>query len=121
MLALIGTFAFEYLDPALQRSPFEILRLGLLLLGGSVIFLVMWLDDVRELLQLSEFDRPATPDRLGPFLWDHTRRPDLLGELTEARGIILTAFKFPFVQKINLWDISPSGGDPSQRSSGSAG
>src|SRR3954464_4070444 len=46
VLALLCTFA---LAPLLPRSEFERLRLALLLLGGTLMFLVMWLDDVREL------------------------------------------------------------------------
>ncbi len=44
---------------------------------------------------------------VGPYLWDHTRYPDVLGDLTEARGIVLTAFKFPFISQVSLWDVSP--------------
>jgi len=45
---------------------------------------------------------------VGPFLWDHTRYPDALEALTEARGIVLTAFNFPFISHpISLWDASP--------------
>src|SRR5215813_10634183 len=52
VLAVLGTFAF---DPLLPRSDFEQLRLALLLAGGTLIFLVMWLDDVRELPPLPKF------------------------------------------------------------------
>ena len=106
VLALLGTFA---LDPLLPRSSFEKLRLMLLLLGGTLIFLVMWLDDVRELPpRLKAIAQVAAAlIAVGPYLWDHTRYPDVLGQLTEARGIVLTAFKFPFVNQVSLWDISP--------------
>jgi UDP-N-acetylmuramyl pentapeptide phosphotransferase/UDP-N-acetylglucosamine-1-phosphate transferase len=108
-LALAATFALGALDPALRRSPFEALRLALLLLGGTLIFLVMWLDDVRELPPLPKFATQALAALIavGPFLWDQTRYPDALGQLTEARGIVLTAFNFPFVRQIPLWDYSP--------------
>jgi UDP-N-acetylmuramyl pentapeptide phosphotransferase/UDP-N-acetylglucosamine-1-phosphate transferase len=108
-LSLAATFAFGLLDPALRRSPFENLRLGLLLLGGTLIFLVMWLDDVRELPPLPKFATQALAALIavGPFLWDQTRYPDALGQLTEARGIVLTAFNFPFVRQVPLWDYSP--------------
>src|SRR5262245_23478082 len=49
VLTLLGTFVLGALDPALRRTPFETLRLGLLLLGGTLLFLVMWRDDVVEL------------------------------------------------------------------------
>jgi len=109
VLALLGTSALGALDPALRRSPFETLRLLLLLLGGTLIFLVMWLDDVRELSPLPKFATQALAGLIavGPYLWDHTRYPDVLGDLTEASGIVLTAFKFPFVDQVSLWDYSP--------------
>jgi UDP-GlcNAc:undecaprenyl-phosphate/decaprenyl-phosphate GlcNAc-1-phosphate transferase len=109
VLTLLGTFAFDALDPALRRSPFEALRLLLLLLGGTLIFLVMWLDDVRELPPLPKFLAQALAGLIavGPFLWDHSRYPDVLGAPTEASGIVLTAFNFPFVGQVALWDYSP--------------
>jgi UDP-N-acetylmuramyl pentapeptide phosphotransferase/UDP-N-acetylglucosamine-1-phosphate transferase len=109
VLALLATFALGALGPALRRSPFEMLRLGLLLLGGTLIFLVMWLDDVRELPPLPKFATQALAAlvAVGPFLWDQARYPDALGQLTEARGIVLTAFNFPFVRQVPLWDYSP--------------
>jgi UDP-GlcNAc:undecaprenyl-phosphate/decaprenyl-phosphate GlcNAc-1-phosphate transferase len=109
VLALLGTLAFGALVPALRRSPFEMLRLLLLLLGGTLLFLVMWLDDVRELPPLPKFAAQALAALIavGPYLWDHMRYPDVLGDLTEARGIVLTAFKFPFVDQVSLWDYSP--------------
>ncbi|HEX5688741.1 MAG TPA: undecaprenyl/decaprenyl-phosphate alpha-N-acetylglucosaminyl 1-phosphate transferase, partial [Roseiflexaceae bacterium] len=100
VLSIVATFALGALDPVLRRSPFETLRIGLLLLGGTLIFLVMWLDDVRELPPAPKFATQALAALIavGPFLWDHARYPDALGNLTEARGIVLTAFNFPFVQ-----------------------
>src|SRR5215470_5880643 len=105
VLALGGTFVLGALDPALRRSPFETLRLLLLLLGSTLIFLVMWLDDVRELPPLPKFAAQALAGLIavGPYLWDHTRYPDVLGDRTEASGIVLTAFKFPFINQVNLW------------------
>jgi UDP-N-acetylmuramyl pentapeptide phosphotransferase/UDP-N-acetylglucosamine-1-phosphate transferase len=109
VLALAGTFVLGALDPTLRRSPFETLRLALLLLGGTLIFLVMWLDDVRELPPPPKFAAQALAGLIavGPFLWDHTRYPDALGAPTEASGIVLTAFNFPFVRQVALWDYSP--------------
>ncbi|HEU5099711.1 MAG TPA: MraY family glycosyltransferase [Roseiflexaceae bacterium] len=102
VLTLLGTFAF---DPFLPRSDFEKLRLALLLAGATLIFLVMWLDDVRELPPLPKFiaQSLAALIAVGPFLWDHTLYPP--GD--QARGIILTAFKFPFVEQVNLYNVSP--------------
>jgi UDP-N-acetylmuramyl pentapeptide phosphotransferase/UDP-N-acetylglucosamine-1-phosphate transferase len=109
VLTLLATFAFGAFNPRLYRSDFEILRLVLLLVGSTLIFVVMWVDDVRELPPapklLAQF--AAALIAIGPFLWDHTRYPDVNGNLTEARGIILTAFKFPFVEQVSLWDVSP--------------
>ena len=104
--ALLLTFALE---PWLPRGGFERLRLLLLLLGSTLIFLVMWRDDVVELPPLPKFvaQLAAALIAVGPYLWDHTRYPDVGGQLTEARGIVLTAFKFPFVNQISLWDLSP--------------
>lgn len=108
VLALAGTLA---LGPLLRRSPFEELRLGLLLLGGTLIFLVMWLDDLRELPPLPKFAAQAAAALIavGPYLWDHTLYPDQRGIPSEARGIVLTAFNFPFVygEQVELWTISP--------------
>jgi UDP-N-acetylmuramyl pentapeptide phosphotransferase/UDP-N-acetylglucosamine-1-phosphate transferase len=64
---------------------------------------------VRELPPLPKFAAQgiAALIAVGPFLWDHTLYLDALGQPTEARGIILTAFNFPFVRQVNLYDISP--------------
>jgi UDP-GlcNAc:undecaprenyl-phosphate/decaprenyl-phosphate GlcNAc-1-phosphate transferase len=109
VLALLGTIALGALIPTLQRSPIEMLRLALLLLGGTLIFLVMWLDDLRDLPPLPKFVAQALAAlvAVGPYLWDHTRYPDATGALTEAHGIVLTAFNFPFISQVNLWNISP--------------
>jgi UDP-N-acetylmuramyl pentapeptide phosphotransferase/UDP-N-acetylglucosamine-1-phosphate transferase len=113
-IAIYGGFAIALLltlalDPIVQRSGFEKLRIGLLLAGATLVFLVMWRDDVVELPPLPKFIAQALAGLIavGPYLWDHARRPDALGQLTEAPGIVLTAFKFPFVSQVSLWDISP--------------
>ncbi|MFQ3632143.1 glycosyltransferase family 4 protein [Roseiflexus sp.] len=107
--ALLATFIFSALDPALRRSEFEVLRIWLLLCGGTLIFLVMWLDDVAELSWFPKFVAQigAALIAVGPYLWDQQRYPDALGLLTEARGILLTAFNLPFVGQVSLWDVSP--------------
>jgi UDP-N-acetylmuramyl pentapeptide phosphotransferase/UDP-N-acetylglucosamine-1-phosphate transferase len=106
VVALLLTLA---LDSVVRRSGLELLRIGLLLAGGTLIFLVMWLDDVVELPPLPKFIAQALAGLIavGPYLWDHTRYPDALGALTEARGIVLTAFNLPFVGQVSLWDVSP--------------
>ncbi len=108
-VALLFSLAMERLVPGLQRSSYEQLRLGLLLVGATLVALISLVDDLRDL--------PAWPRlavhfiaaliAVGPYVWDHTLYPDALGAPTEARGIILTAFNFPFVQQIHLHDLSP--------------
>lgn len=108
-VALILSLALEQLSPALQRSPYEQLRLGLLLAGVIIVAGVSFVDDLRDL--------PAVPRLLvhfcaallavGPYLWDQRLYPDALGTATEARGIILTAFNFPFVKQVHLHNLSP--------------
>lgn len=100
--ALLLSFALERLDPLLQRSSFEYLRLGLLLVGIGLVALVSLVDDLRDL--------PAMPRlmvhilaaliAIGPYLWEQSIDP-------EARGIVLTAFNFPFLQQIHLHNLSP--------------
>ncbi len=108
-LAIIATLALSLLDPAMQRSAFEELRLGLVILGGSLIFGVMWLDDLYELPWLPKFLAQAGAGlvAVGPFVWDQTRYMDAQGLPTEARGIVLTAFNFPFTSQVDLYAISP--------------
>jgi UDP-N-acetylmuramyl pentapeptide phosphotransferase/UDP-N-acetylglucosamine-1-phosphate transferase len=103
--ALLASFAFERLVPGLQRSGFELLRVGLLLAGGTLIFLVMWVDDVRELPWLPKFVAQVTAGlvAVGPYLWEQTLYPPD----DQASGIILTAFNAPFVGQVHLHNLSP--------------
>lgn len=107
--ALLASFALEWLDPALRRSPFEHLRLGLLLAGASIVAAVSLIDDLRDLPALPRLGvhLVAALVAVGPYVWDQTLYPDALGASTEARGIILTAFNFPFIQQIHLHELSP--------------
>jgi UDP-GlcNAc:undecaprenyl-phosphate GlcNAc-1-phosphate transferase len=107
--ALLLTLIFERLDPALVRSPYEMLRIGLVLIGGALVFAVMWVDDVLELHWLPKLvgQIVAALIAVGPFLWDSARYPGADGLPTEARGIILTAFNAPFGGQVNLYAISP--------------
>jgi UDP-N-acetylmuramyl pentapeptide phosphotransferase/UDP-N-acetylglucosamine-1-phosphate transferase len=109
VVLLLLSLLFEQFTPTLQRSPYEHLRLGLLLCGALIIAAVSFADDL--------YDLPAGPRlaihfgaalvAVGPYLWDHTLYPDAAGAPTEARGIILTAFNFPFVEQVHLHHISP--------------
>jgi UDP-GlcNAc:undecaprenyl-phosphate/decaprenyl-phosphate GlcNAc-1-phosphate transferase len=100
--ALLLSFMLERLDPSLRRSPYEHLRLGLLLAGASLVAIISLLDDLRDL--------PAMPRlavhilaalvAVGPYLWTQSLEP-------EAHGIVLTAFNFPFIQQIHLHNLSP--------------
>jgi UDP-GlcNAc:undecaprenyl-phosphate/decaprenyl-phosphate GlcNAc-1-phosphate transferase len=108
-VGVLATFALEPLDPALRRTPFETLRVGLLLGGSTLLFVVMWLDDVRELSWLPKFCAQfgAGLVAVGPYLWEQVRHQNAQGALTEARGILLTAFNLPYIGQVSLWDISP--------------
>ncbi len=107
--ALLLSLAWEPLAPLLQRSPYEHLRLALLLAGALVVALISFLDDLWNLppgLRLLVHFGAALL-AVGPYLWDHTLYPDAQGNLTEARGIILTAFNFPFIEQVHLHNFSP--------------
>lgn len=100
--ALLLSFALERLDPALRRSPFEHLRLGLLLAGMSLVAIVSLIDDLRDLPALPRLavHIVAALVAVGPYLWEQTLNP-------EARGIVLTAFNFPFIEQVHLHNLSP--------------
>ncbi len=107
--ALLLSLVLESRSPLLQRSPYEHLRLGLLLAGAALVAGVSFIDDVRPLsagLRLGVHIGAALV-AVGPYLWDHTLYPDASGHLTEARGIILTAFNFPFIDQVHLHALSP--------------
>jgi UDP-GlcNAc:undecaprenyl-phosphate/decaprenyl-phosphate GlcNAc-1-phosphate transferase len=108
-VSLLLTFGLEQLDPVLRRSPFEVLRLALLMVGAAMVAAVSFYDDLRELPALPRLlvHFAAALVAVGPYLWDQTLYPDALGALTEARGIILTAFNFPFIEQIHLHNLSP--------------
>jgi UDP-GlcNAc:undecaprenyl-phosphate/decaprenyl-phosphate GlcNAc-1-phosphate transferase len=109
LAALLLSLLLQSLDPRLHRLDYEYLRLGLLLCGAAIIAIISFLDDLYNLspwLRLAVHVGAALV-AAGPYLWDHTLYPDIMGHLTEARGIILTAFNFPFVNQVHLHDVSP--------------
>lgn len=104
-VTLLLTNLAGLISPQLERSEFENLRIMLVLFGGTLIFLAMWLDDVVELpprLKLLA-QVVAAVAAIGPFLWDQT----LYQPGDQARGIILTAFNLPYLGQINFYDLSP--------------
>lgn len=105
LLVTIALDAFGFI----QRSQFETLRILLTLLGSTLLFVVMWVDDVVELAPRPKLVAQiiAALIAVGPFLWDHGRYADAVGDLTEARGVVLTAFNVPVLGQISLWDLSP--------------
>ncbi len=107
--ALLTTLLLERLDPALERSGFETLRVWLVLAGTTLMCGVMWLDDVRELGWLPKFctQVAAALIAVGPFVWDQGRYAAADGALTEARGVVLTAFNAPYIGQIDLYAVSP--------------
>jgi UDP-N-acetylmuramyl pentapeptide phosphotransferase/UDP-N-acetylglucosamine-1-phosphate transferase len=109
LAAIAVSFLVAPFDPALQRSQFEILRIGLMLIGLTIVAIISFVDDLRDLPALPRLAVHflAALVAVGPYLWDHTLYPDALGVPTEARGIIITAFNFPFVDQIHLHNLSP--------------
>jgi UDP-N-acetylmuramyl pentapeptide phosphotransferase/UDP-N-acetylglucosamine-1-phosphate transferase len=108
--ALLLSLLLEQAHPLLHRSPYEHLRLGLLFGGATLVALISFLDDIRPLspwLRLA-VHLAAALVAVGPYLWDSTLYPDVMGHPTEARGIILTAFNFPFVEQVHLHALSPA-------------
>ncbi|MFM7677429.1 MAG: glycosyltransferase family 4 protein [Roseiflexaceae bacterium] len=109
VVALLLSWLVGWWIPALQRTPRDELRLGLLVAGTTLTFVVMWIDDVRELHWMPKFivNIVAGLIAVGPFLWDYQRYPDALGQLTEVRGIVFLGFNVPFGEYLDFYAISP--------------
>ena len=109
VVALLVSWLVGRWIPELQRTPRDELRLGLLFVGATLTFAVMWLDDVIELPWLPKFgvNILAGVIAVGPFLWDQQRYADALGSMTEVRGIVLLGFNIPFGQHLDFYAISP--------------
>jgi UDP-GlcNAc:undecaprenyl-phosphate/decaprenyl-phosphate GlcNAc-1-phosphate transferase len=93
-------------DGPLVRDSYENLRVGLLLVGATMLWVVSLIDDLRDL--------PALPRlvwqvlcalvAVGPYLWEQTLYPP--GD--QASGIIFTAFNNPFGSApVHLHNLSP--------------
>ncbi len=108
-VALLLSFIWQAFEPAFQRAPFEYLRLGLLLTGVSLVAAISLIDDLYNLSALPRLGVQilAALVVVGPYLWDQTLYPDALGQPTEARGIILTAFNMPFINQVHLHNLGP--------------
>lgn len=107
--ALLLSLLLEPSGPLLRRSPYEHLRIWLLLSGVAVVATISLIDDIRS---LSPWVRlpvhfGAALIAVGPYLWDATLYPDIRGNPTEARGIILTAFNFPIIEQVHLHNLTP--------------
>lgn len=109
LVALLLSLMYGAVVPALQRSPYELLRLGLLFAGVLLVAAISLADDVHDLPAGTRLlvHVGAALVAVGPYLWDHTLYMDAAGAPTEARGIILTAFNFPFVNQVHLHNITP--------------
>jgi UDP-N-acetylmuramyl pentapeptide phosphotransferase/UDP-N-acetylglucosamine-1-phosphate transferase len=90
---------------AIQRDGYENLRIVLLLVGATMLWVVSLLDDI--------YDLPALPRLIwqvlcalvavGPYLWEQQLWPG-----DQARGIIFTAFNNPITGgQINFHQLSP--------------
>lgn len=104
--ALLVSFFFTSTIPALTRSSYELLRLGLLLFGGTLVFAVMLVDDLRGLGAGTKLAAQVAGAlvAVGPYLWQQR----LDAPRDEANGIILTAFNMPFLDgPLHLHNISP--------------
>lgn len=106
--AMLLSFSFNQFTPLLQRTAFEQLRITLLLTGVLLVASVSLIDDVRPLSPWVRLPVHGIAALIvvGPYLWDPTLYPDIHGHATEARGIILTAFNFPYVGQIHLHHMS---------------
>lgn len=95
--------------PELQRDARDTLRLGLLLVGATLTFVVMWIDDVVELHWLPKFITNVIAGLIavGPFLWEQTLAADATGALTQANGIVFLGFNIPYGAYVDFYALSP--------------
>lgn len=93
--------------PEIQRFPIETFRLTLLVIGATLIWVVMLIDDVRGLKPRPKLIAQITGAlvAVGPYLWEQ-RFVNLDQPSEGARGIIATAINTPLGQ-INFHQIWP--------------
>jgi len=105
VVALVASWVFTGSGSSMPRDEYELLRLMLLLVGATMLWVVSLIDDI--------WDLPAAPRlawqflcalvAVGPYLWEQ----QLYGSDDQARGIIFTAFNNPLGAQINFHNWSP--------------
>lgn len=104
--AMLLSLALTRAGSVLVRDQYELLRVGLLLVGATMLWVVSLLDDL--------YDLPAAPRLIwqfvcalvavGPYLWQQ----QLYGGDNQANGIIFTAFNNPLTgRQVNFHAINP--------------
>jgi UDP-N-acetylmuramyl pentapeptide phosphotransferase/UDP-N-acetylglucosamine-1-phosphate transferase len=109
VVALLASWVAGWYVPELQRTERDTLRLGLLALGATMTFVVMWIDDVVELHWMPKFavNVLAGVVAVGPFLWEQMLYADATGQLTQANGIVFLGFNMPFGEYVDFYAVSP--------------
>jgi UDP-N-acetylmuramyl pentapeptide phosphotransferase/UDP-N-acetylglucosamine-1-phosphate transferase len=109
VVALLASWVAGWYVPELQRTERDTLRLGLLAIGATMTFVVMWIDDVVELHWMPKFavNVLAGVVAVGPFLWEQALYADATGQLTQANGIVFLGFNMPFGEYVDFYAVSP--------------
>jgi UDP-N-acetylmuramyl pentapeptide phosphotransferase/UDP-N-acetylglucosamine-1-phosphate transferase len=109
VVALLASWVAGWYVPELQRTERDTLRLGLLALGATMTFVVMWIDDVVELHWMPKFavNVLAGVVAVGPFLWEQMLYADATGQLTQTNGIVFLGFNMPFGEYVDFYAVSP--------------
>jgi UDP-GlcNAc:undecaprenyl-phosphate GlcNAc-1-phosphate transferase len=109
VVALLASWVAGWYVPELQRTERDTLRLGLLAIGATMTFVVMWIDDVVELHWIPKFavNVLAGVVAVGPFLWEQALYADAAGQLTQANGIVFLGFNMPFGEYVDFYAVSP--------------
>ncbi len=109
VIAIAASWLAGLFVPELARSEKDTLQLVLLAIGGTLTFVVMWIDDVVELHWLPKFavNILAGVVAVGPFLWEQVLSADATGQLTQANGIVFLGFNMPFGEYVDFYALSP--------------